>query len=245
MPGGTTPPPGREATVNVAVRGADETAAGSVGVAGASAVAEDGDRPVDAVVAVGDDAIRSTVTDPPAAPVLPVTAEGGRHLVARAELDGALASLVAGDGGREAHPVVGVHRDGRVVARAVRDVALVTAAPASISEYGLAAGGTDLGSIRADGVVVATPMGSDGYAAAAGGAVLEAGTGLAVAPIAPFSTSPDRHVVDAAAGLGLSVEREGAVALFADGVRRATVDAGTDLRVERVGSLDVLTPGRR
>ncbi|MFD1594955.1 ATP-NAD kinase, partial [Haloplanus litoreus] len=214
----------------------------AVGVSGASLVPEDGERAVDAVVGVGDDAIRSTVADSPDAPVLPVTADGGRHLVARDTLDGALATLVAGDGTRWSHPVVGVHRDGSVVARAVKDVALVTAAPASISEYALRAGATRLGSVRADGIVVATPMGSDGYAAAAGGPVLEAGAGLSVVPVAPFSTSPDVRVVDPEAGLGLSVEREGEVALFVDGIRYGSADVGTDVRIERAGVLDVVTP---
>jgi NAD+ kinase len=233
----------RGATVNVAVRGGDDAIAAAVGVSGASLVAEDGERPVDVVVAVGDNAIRSVVADPPDAPVLHVTADGGRHHVARDELDGALATIATGDGTRETHPVVGVRREGTLLARAVRDVALVTAAPASISEYAIAAGGTDLSSVRADGVAVATPFGSDGYAAAAGGAVLEAGTGVAVVPIAPFSTAPARRVVDPNAGLELSVKREGAVALLVDGVRRDTVDAGANLRVDRVGSLDVVTPG--
>jgi NAD+ kinase len=227
--------------VNVAVRGDDGTVAAAVGVAGASLVAEDGDRHADVVVAVGDDAVRSVTADPPDAPVLPVTTAGGRHRVARPALSGALAALVAGDGRRESHPVLGVRRDGAVVARALRDVALVTDAPASISEYAVAAGGTRLDTVRADGMVVATPLGSDGYAAAAGGAVLEAGAGVAVVPISPFSTAPDHRVVDPGTGLDLSVEREGAVALFADGVRRDTVDAGVDLRIERVGSVDLVT----
>lgn len=228
--------------MNVAVRGGDDTVAAAVGVSGASLVPEDGERPVDTVVAVGDAAIRSAVTDPPDAPVLPITADGGRHLVARDALDGALATLAAGDGTRRSHPVVGVHRDGSIVARAVKDVALVTAAPASISEYAITVGSTRLGAVRADGIVVATPMGSDGYAAAAGGAVLEAGTGLSVVPVAPFSTSPDVRVVDTAADLCLSVEREGEVALFVDGIRHGSVGAGTDIRIEHVGALDVVTP---
>lgn len=227
--------------MNVAVRGDDGTVATAAGVAGASLVAEDGDRPVDAVVAVGDAAVRSVVTDPPDAPVLPVTHAGGRHRIARPDLASALAALIAGDGRYESHPVLGVRRDGAVVARALRDVALVTDAPASISEYAVTAGGTHLDSVRADGIVVATPLGSDGYAAAAGGAVLEAGSGAAVVPIAPFSTAPSRRVVDPDAGLDLSVEREGAVGLFVDGVRRDTVDAGATLRIERTGSVEVAT----
>jgi NAD+ kinase len=228
----------RLATVNVAVRGGDDDSA-AVGVGGATVVAEDADP--DVVVAVGDDAIRSAVADPPDAPLLPVTAEGGRHLVARDSLDAAVAAVAAGDRRVDAHPILGLGDD---AVRALRDVTLVTDAPASISEYAVAVGDERLRSVRADGVVVATPMGSDGYAAAAGGSVLEAGAGVAVVPIAPFSTAAERRVVDPTTPLTVSVEREGAVAVVVDGVRHRTVDRGTDLRIGRVDTLDVVTPTR-
>jgi len=230
----------RQAAVNVAVRdGDDDTAA--VGVGGATVVTEDDDPAV--VVAVGDDAIRSAVTDPPDAPLLPVTAEGGRHLVARDSLDAAVAAIAAGDRRVDTHPILGLGY-GDDDARALRDVTLVTDAPASISEYAVAVGDERLGSVRADGIVVATPLGSDGYAAAAGGAILEPGAGAAVVPIAPFSTTVARRVVDPTTPLTVSVEREGAVAVVVDGVRHGSVDRGADLRIERVDTLDVVTPTR-
>jgi len=228
--------------VNVAVRGGDADDVAAVGVGGAAVVAE-GDGP-DAVVAVGDDAIRTAATDAPEAPLLPVTAEGGRHVVARDSLDAAVAAVVAGDRRVDAHPVVGLYRDDTLVARALRDVTLVTDAPASISEYALTIGEERVGSVRADGVVVATPLGSDGYAAAAGGSVLEAGTGVAVVPIAPFTTAAATRVADPDTPVHLSVEREGTVALVVDGVRHGAVDRGADVRLHRVGSLDVLAPTR-
>jgi NAD+ kinase len=137
---------------------------------------------------------------------------------------------------------VGVRRDGGLVSRALRDVALVTAAPASISEYAVVAGETTVASVRADGVVVATPLGSDGYAAAAGGAVLEVGTGLTVVPISPFSTASVAHVVDQARGISISVERDGEVALYVDGVRDGSLDVDDSLHVACVDSVDVVTP---
>jgi NAD+ kinase len=229
--------------VNVAVRddgGADVATA--VGVAGATLVPEDGERAVDAVVAVGEAALRSAAADPPDAPLLPVTAGGGRHLVARDSLDAALAAAVAGDTRVASHAVLGVRRDDAVVGRALRDVTVVTASPGSISEYAVTAGGRSVVSVRADGVVVATPVGSDGYAAAAGGPVLDAGTGVAVVPIAPFSTAATTHVTDPGAGLAVSVERRGEVAVYLDGVRRGAVDVDADLRIDRDGTLDVLVP---
>jgi NAD+ kinase len=231
--------------VNVALRGGDEADAAAVGLAGVTLVDEAERGSVDLVAAVGADAIRSLATDPPDAPVLPVSAEGGRHLVARESLETALARVAAGDGVKRRHPVVGVVRDGDRLARAVRDVALVTAAPASISEYALVADERRLASVRADGVVVATPLGSDGYAAAAGGPVLGVGAGVSVVPISPFSTTPEVHVVDLDRGLALSVEREGEVALFADGVRRDAVGVDDRLRLDAVDSIRVVVPRPR
>lgn len=228
--------------MNVAVRGGDDDDAAAVGVGGATVVPEDGDPEV--VVAVGDEAIQSTVTDLPAAPVLPVTPSGGRHLVARDSLDAAIAAVVAGDCRVDTHPILGLRHGDAAVVRALHDVTLVTDAPASISEYTVTVGRERLGSVRADGVVVATPMGSDGYAAAAGGPILEAGAGVAVVPIAPFSTAAERRAVDPDTPLTVSVERDGAVAVVVDGVRRGVVDRGADLRMDRADSLDVVTPTR-
>jgi NAD+ kinase len=226
--------------VRVALRGGDADDAAAVGVAGATVVDETADPAL--VVAVGDAAVRSAVVDPPTAPLLPVTPGGGRHLVARDALDAAVAAVVAGDRRALAHPVLGLSHDGESVARALREVTLVTDTPASISEYTLAVGGERLGSVRADGVVVATPLGSDGYAAAAGGPVVEAGGGAAVVPVAPFSTAARPRVIDPDRPLTCSVEREGAVALVVDGSRRGVVDRGATLRIGRAGTLDVVVP---
>jgi len=230
--------------VNVAVRGGTDDDSAAIAVGGGSVVDEDDDH--ETLVAVGDDAIRSLTTEPPSAPVLPVTAEAGRHRVARDDLDAAVAALAAGDRRVDAHPVLGLSHEGSAIARALRDVTFVTDAPASISEYAVATGEERLGSVRADGFVVATPLGSDGYASVAGGAVLEAGTGVTVVPIAPFSTETETYVVDPApdAPLSVSVERDGAVALVADGVRYGAVDRGADLRVERVDTVDLVLPNR-
>lgn len=228
--------------MNVAVRGGDDDDVAALAVGSATVVDEADDPAV--VVAIGDEAIRSSVADSPEAPLLPVTEDGGRHLVARDALDAAIAAVVDGDRRVAAHPILGLHHDGDAVAHALRDVTLVTDAPASISEYAVTVGDERLGSVRADGFVVATPLGSDGYAAAAGGAVLEAGAGVAVVPIAPFSTATETRVADLDVPLTLTVEREGAVALVVDGVRRRVVDRGADLRIDRVGSLDVMAPTR-
>lgn len=227
-------------TTRVAVRGGDEDVEAAVSAAGASLVAETG--AADAVVAVGEAAIRSVVTDSPERPVLAVTPEGGGQVVARRSLDRALSALVAGTVQRASNPVLEVRLDGDPVSRVAFDVTLMTTEPATISEYAVRADGDAVDSFRADGVVASTPLGSAGYAAAAGGPVLAPGTGVSVVPVAPFSTRTTVRVVDPNRGLGLSVEREGDVSLFADGVRRAPVGVDADLRVARVADVDVVRP---
>jgi NAD+ kinase len=206
----------------------------------------------DAVVAVGDDALRDVLVDAPDAPVIPV---GPRRLavdVAAAErrlgplLDAALRGgerddAPGADGVRRVtHPVLAVDAGDGERRRAAFDVALVTAEPARISEFAIDfVGGTDE-TFRADGVAVATPLGSDGYANAAGGPVVEPGGGLSVAPIAPFSTRTDAWV--AAERLSISVEREAeSVALVVDGRERGPVEPHRPIAIEATDRVALVT----
>ncbi|WP_338741837.1 ATP-NAD kinase [Haloplanus salilacus] len=225
--------------MNVGVRGDDTDVRGVLDAVDAAVAPEDDDA-LDAVLAVGEAGLRSIATDPPEVPVLPVIDGGGRHVVDRSALCDSLAAVDAGEGHIDTHPVLRVRRDGTIVGRLLRDVVLVTATPASISEYAVAGDGTAT-SVRADGIVVATPIGSDGYAAAAGGPVLDATTGVVVVPVAPFSTGADTTVVDPDTGLALSVVRDGEIALFLDGVRHGSVGVGADLRIERVDSVALVS----
>lgn len=206
----------------------------------------------DAVVAVGDEAIRDAIVDAPDAPVIPV---GSRRLAVdtdiaerrlRTLLDAALRGE-SGDGDRPfdgvrrvAHPVLAVDAGNGETRRAAFDVALVTAEPARISEFAIDfVGGADR-LIRADGVAVATPFGSDGYANAVGGPVVEPGGGLSVAPIAPFSTRTDAWV--AADRLSLSVERETeSVTLVVDGRERGTVEPHRPVAIEATDRVALVT----
>jgi len=209
----------------------------------------------DAVVAVGDEALRDVLVDAPDAPVIAV---GSRRLAvdvdaAERRMDALLDAALRGDGDRPVdgdppddgvrrvtHPVLAVDAGDGEARRAAFDVALVTAEPARISEFAIDfAGGTDE-SFRADGVVVATPLGSDGYANAAGGPVVEPGGGLSVAPIAPFSTRTDAWV--AAGRLSLSVERETeSVALVVDGEERGPVEPHRSVAIEAAESVALVT----
>ena len=205
----------------------------------------------DAIVAVGDDALREVLVEAPDAPVIPV---GSRRLAVdaddaerrvRALLDAAVGGDERGDDRpadgvqRTTHPILDVDAGSGESRRAALDVALVTAEPARISEFAIDfVGGSDA-TFRADGVVVATPLGSDGYANAAGGPVVEPGGGLSVAPIAPFSTRTDAWV--AAEGLSISVEREAeSVALVVDGREREAVTPHRPVVIEPVDSVTLV-----
>lgn len=225
--------------LRVAVRGDD----------GATLGATDGVRRVDVdddpdvLVAAGERALIALADDLPDVPVVPSWAGDGPHVVAPSALPRALRAVAAGDGRVDDHPVLGVAVDGGSAGRALLDVTLVTSDPAKISEYGVHARGERLGTVRADGMTVATPLGSAGYARAAGGPLLVPGTGVVAVPIAPFTTAPVVRVLRL--DVTLSIERdEGPVSLVLDDTLRRRVDPDERVRVERVGTLDVLTvPG--
>ncbi|OYR46328.1 MULTISPECIES: NAD(+)/NADH kinase [unclassified Halorubrum] len=221
----------------------------------------------DAVVAVGDEALRDVLVDAPDAPVIPV---GSRRLAvdsdaAERRMGALLDAALCGDGDRSGdgdrladgdfpadgdrpaddvrrvtHPVLAVDAGDGEARRAAFDVALVTAEPARISEFAIDFAGGTHESFRADGVVVATPLGSGGYASAAGGPIVEPGGGLSVASISPFSTRTDAWV--AAGRLSLSVEREAeSVALVVDGEERGDVDPHRSVAIEATDSVAVVT----
>lgn len=243
-----------EPTRSLAVLGdGDPTAAirSAVTAAGARLV----DRAeADAVVAVEGAALREAVRaagtgDARSAPILPVG--DGRHVVDPEHAPAHVAAVVDGLGGspgavdgfaRVAHPVLTVDGVGDGRRRfAAADVAFVTAEPARISEYEISFSDGESASARADGVVVATPLGSDGYAATAGGPVVSPGGGLAVVPVAPFTTRPNTWV--ASGGISVTVERdEEPVALVVDGDRRGTVEPHRTVRIEPVRTVDLLSP---
>ncbi|ELZ48591.1 ATP-NAD/AcoX kinase [Halorubrum californiense DSM 19288] len=241
-----------EPTRRLAVLGGGDPAA-AIRSAVDSAAASLVDRAeADAVVAVGDAALREAMLaaageDGRSVPILPVG--DGRHAVAPdlaadriAAADGAGGSASAVDGfSRVAHPVLAVDGAGDGRRRfAAADVAFVTAEAARISEYGIAFTDGESVSVRADGAVIATPLGSDGYAAAAGGPVVSPGGGLSVVPVSPFTTRPDTWV--ASGGVRVTVEREEEpVALVVDGDRRGTVEPHRTVGVEVATTVDLLS----
>lgn len=197
----------------------------------------------DVVVAAGEPALIAFADDPPDAPVLPCWTGGGPSVVPPSALGRALGAVAAGEARVDEHPVLGVAVDGQSAGRALLDASLVTSDPARISEYGVHARGERVEAVRADGMTVATPLGSAGYARAAGGPLLAPGTGLAVVPVAPFTTRPTVRVLTP--DVTLSVERDdGPVALILDDTLRRRVDHDERVRVGRAGTVEVVdVPG--
>lgn len=192
----------------------------------------------DAAVAVGERALSSLADD--GLPVLAVDVEG-LPSVPRDSVEGALTALVEGNIEENEQPLLaveGVETD----ARALFDVALFAAEAGRISEFRLDDGGDALGTLRADGIVVATPAGSHGYARAAGGPTLTPDAGaVAVVPVAAFGTRADRWV--AAPEVGLSVQRdEVPVELTIDGRPVGPVPTNRRLAVDRAGAVTLLRP---
>ncbi len=220
------------------------------GSAEASAIADRLSDAPDAtlLVAVGDEAIRDAVVAAPDCTVVPVAE---RRLAF--DRDGAVEALrrLLDDSGtgdsvaRVTRPVLAVGDGTEPPVRAAFDVALVTDEPARISEFAVGFSRGRDESIRADGVVVATPLGSDGYANAIGAPLVEPGGGLAVAPIAPFSTRTDAWI--ASDRVRLTVERESEpIGLVVDGERRGAVEPHRPIEIETVDGVAFAVPrGRR
>lgn len=199
------------------------------------------------LVTVGEAALLALADERPTAPILPIAAGRGIESPNGSDAGGAVSSALDGAGVERTHPHLTVVLDGEPVDTALMDVMLVTSEPARISEYAVERDGERLGSVRADGIVVATPAGSHGYAAAADGPALAVGTDVVcVVPIAPFHTSVPTWVLEAD-GVALSVLRdEGDVSLLVDGQDRGPVarDARLGLRTDGVVRLLCVPEGR-
>jgi NAD+ kinase len=227
-----------EGEVARAALGAGERAGLDTIEGGARAMAEE--RSVDAVVAVGEQALSALARHGVSAAVLPVGPVAGVGAVPSQVVERGVGSLVAGEFEVTRHPVLAAAAPlGET--RALFDLTLVTEEAARISEYTVRSGATRVSRFRADGVVVATPAGSPDYSRAAGGPVMAPETGVvSVAPIAPFATDTD-HWVLADDGVLLRVERDEApVELLADGRAAGRVAPGEDLRLRPVDNVRLL-----
>ena len=229
----------------VGVVGASTAVVDSVSAGGGDPVTGDAESVVGSnpalVVAVGEGALVDLVAAGVEAPVLPVSVADAVRPIPASAVDAAVASVLAAEFDAATYPLLAATDSaGEERARALFDLALVTAEPARISEYAVLHADERIATLRADGVVVTAPAGSTGYARAAEGPVVAPGSGVvAVVPIAPFVTDAD-HWVLPADGVGLRVERdETPVHLVADGREVGSVGPGDTLGVSTRGALTV------
>jgi NAD+ kinase len=204
---------------------------------------------------IGEAGFRKLAAQQPDSPILPVDADDGVHSITPEAVGKAVETVLAGRALQCPHQLLSVTVDDGRVGTVVRDLSLITAEPAQITELAVRheparSGGQtpseesridrEIVQVRADGLVVATPAGSHGYAAAADGPLLRPGTGLAIVPIAPFVT--DRHNwVTTIEALVLSIERdEGPVALRIDGTEHARIEQEQTVRAEPAGTISTL-----
>ena len=193
------------------------------------------------LVAIGESGVIDVARAAPDVPVLPLGSVSGLESIDAMDLPDALATLVAGDASVRQRPLlaVGDPDAGRTDReRALFDVTLVTEEPARISEFGVESRGDHVARFRADGVVVATPAGSHGYASAVDAPhISPAVEAVAVAPIAPFTTTTRRWILPES-DLEIGVERdEGDVRLLADDRTVGIVSPGERVSITADGSL--------
>lgn len=198
------------------------------------------DAPVSLLVAVGEAALSATVREDPDVPVLPVGEIPGLESVAPDEAAPVLEAALSGAAEVRPRPILEAVLEGERY-RGLFDAALVTSEPAKISEYSVRTNGEPVGSVRADGVVVATPVGTHGYAGAVDAPALSpALEAVAVAPIAPFATSARQWVLPDE-GLELRVERdECSVTLVVDDRAVGSAPTGTPVRIGVDGTVRTL-----
>jgi len=230
----------------------------------ATAVRDAGWRPVegapatvlaadpDAVLAVGQSALLALGRRCPTPPILAVGECPGFASVSDRAVVTALEALVAGDATTRTHPVLDVSVRDERAGRACLDVTVEAAEVGRISAFALAAGDRSLGSLRADGVVVATPAGTQGYAARLGAPTVAPGTGvLAVEPISQFATVRNRWIT-ADESVTVSVTRdEVPVQVLADDREVAEAAAEDVVSIARAGGFETVvvsgasaSPGR-
>lgn len=193
------------------------------------------------VVAVGEPSLLSAARRRHDTPIAPVSTGSDRYDVPGAALDAVVDAAADGDLRTTAHPALDVAVDGDDVGTAIADVTLLTAAPARISEFGVAVDDGWRASVRADGVVVATPLGSTGYARDAGGPELAPDTGLVAVPISAYAMHAHPWVLRPP--LSLSVERDEAdVTLRLDDAAVRSVPPNTPVEVTTGEPVSFVSP---
>jgi NAD+ kinase len=124
---------------------------------------------------------------------------------------------------------------------AINDISLQRKVGERVAELSYAIGGEEVGSVRADGLVVATPAGSTGYNLANGGPVMAWGVeGMVVSFIAPHSLSARALVIAPADVLTLHNRSQQALDLAIDGRPAGEIPPGGELDARFVQNVGVL-----
>lgn len=193
------------------------------------------------VFAVGERSLLAVARHRPNTPIVPVAAGVGRYDIPEESVGAVVDAASDGDLRTAAHPLLDIAVGGEHAGTAVADVTLLTASPARISEFEVAAGDGWRRSVRADGVVVATPIGSTGYARDAGGPVLAPETGLVTVPVSAYAMHVRPWVLRPP--VSLAVERDEAdVTLRIDDEEVRPVPPEVAVEITVGESLSLVTP---
>jgi NAD+ kinase len=171
--------------------------------------------------------------------LLPVNFGGMGFLTAaeEPELEEAVTAAVAGRWPVSRRRLVGtvLHRKGRVLRPgvAMNDAVIKTAGGYSALHLRLAALGSDLGHLVADGLIAASASGSTAYSLSAGGPVLSQSVeGLVVTPVCPHTLGSRSLVLSARDTLELrllgALDR---VLLMLDGQDAVELEAGDEVKI--------------
>ncbi|OIB56994.1 NAD(+)/NADH kinase [Natrialba sp. SSL1] len=203
------------------------------------------------VVAVGESALaetaRESATSDGKPAILPVGSIPDLSTVSEESLPDALTAILSGEveTARCERPVLECTAtlvDGsETTVRALFDLTLAAAEPAAISEFSVRSQEKSVGSVRADGIVVATALGTHGYASALESPRLSpAVDAVSVVPISPFSTNARQWVLPPDEVV-LTVDRdEQSVALIADDRSVGRVAIETPIPVSVAGTVPIL-----
>lgn len=147
-------------------------------------------------------------------------------------LDGALASLAAGDYTLERRMMLSARFGERSVA-ALNDAAIVRGAQVRLLNLEVLVDGSHLATWLADGVVVATPTGSTAYSFSAGGPILDpTARNLVVTPIAAYLAAIRSIVVGPSHTVVVRVVDGGDCLLSIDGREDHPLDVGSEVEIK-------------
>ena len=205
------------------------------------------DKPASVGIAIGREAFRSFAVDRPPIPILPIGVGVYPSNETLPDLAGTLRQLDGDTDETLPTPILEATLDGDRIGSAVFDVCLMSAEPARIAEYAVDSKTIRLGTVRADGLVVATAPGSTGYAGRVTGPRIQpsAGDVVEVIPVAPFHTHRDTWILDPRR-VGIDIVRaQGAIDIRLDGEPAAEAATGGTLRCAIADRVRVLPPIHR